>query len=82
MLFELSDELSLLLDGGEDLLELFVGLGEFFAADVEEFLAALGVGGKVVDAALGVLHLLHEFFKFGNGLCIGHLGVFFHNILL
>ena len=41
--------LSSLLDGGEDLLELLVGCGEFLAADVEEFLAALGVGAQIVQ---------------------------------
>ena len=64
-----------MLDGGEDLFELLVGCGEFVAADVEEFLAALGVGGKVVDAALRVLHLLYQLFEFGHSLGIGH---FFH----
>ena len=53
--------------------ELLIGLGEFFATDVEEFLAALGVVGKVVDAALRVLHLLHELLEFGYSLGIGHL---------
>ena len=68
----------MLLDVGEDLLELLVGLGELLAADVKEFLAALGVVGQVVDAALRVLHLLHELLKLGHGLGIGHLSVFFH----
>ena len=66
------------MDGGEDLFELVVGCSEFAAADVEELLAALGVVGKVVDAALRVLHLLDEFLEFGHGLGIGHFGVFFH----
>ena len=78
MLFELSDELLLLLDVGEDLLELLVGLGEFLAADVEEFFTALGVGGEVVDAALRILHLLDKLFEFGHGLCISHLAIIFH----
>ena len=33
---------------GEDLFELLVGGGEFLAADVEEFLAALGVVSQAV----------------------------------
>ena len=70
--------LSSLLDGGEDLLELLVGCGEFLAADVEEFLAALGVGAQVVDAALGVLHLLHNLLEFGHGLGVSHFFVLFH----
>jgi len=68
----------LLLDVGEDLLELLVGLGELLAADVKEFLAALGIGRQVVDAALRVLHLLDELFELGHGLGIGHLVVLFH----
>ena len=74
-MFELSDELLLLLDGGEDLFELLVGLGEFLAADVEEFLAALGVAGQVVDAALRVLHLLYKLFELGHRLGVCHFVV-------
>ena len=74
-MFELSDELLLLLDGGEDLFELLVGLGEFLAADVKEFLAALGVAGQVVDAALRVLHLLYELFELGHRLGVCHFVV-------
>ena len=61
--------------------ELLVGGGEFAAADVKELLAALGVVSEVVDAALGVLHLLDEFFEFGHSLGIGHLVVFFHCLI-
>ena len=73
--------LPLLLDGGEYLLELLVGGGEFLSAQVKEFLAALGVVAQVVDAALRVLHLLHKLFEFGNRLGISHFIVLFHILL-
>ena len=66
------------MEGGEDLLELLVGGGEFGAADAEQLLGALGVVGEVVDAALRVLHALDELFEFLNGLGVGHCVVIFH----
>jgi len=69
---------ALALDVGKDLLELFVSGSEFLAADVQQLLAALGVGAQVVNAALWVLHLLHELFELGHGLGIGQLGILFH----
>ena len=71
-----------LLHVGEDLLELLVGSCEFLAADVEQLLAALGVGAQVVDAALRVLHLLNDFLEFGHRLGVGHFFVLFHCFVL
>ena len=81
IVFLLFEDLSLLLDGGKDLLELLVGCGEFLAADVEQFLAALGVVRQVIDAALRVLHLLYKLFQFGNSLGISHFFILFHFLL-
>ena len=63
IVFLLFEDLGLLLDGGKDLLELLIGCGEFLAADVKQFLAALGVVSQVIDAALRVLHLLYKLFN-------------------
>ena len=81
IVFLLFKDLGLLLDGGKDLLELLVGGSEFLAADVEKFLAALGVVRQVIDAALRVLHLLHKLFQFGNSLSISHFFILFHFLL-
>ncbi len=81
IVFLLFKDLGLLLDGGKDLLELLVGGSEFLAADVEKFLAALGVVRQVIDAALRVLHLLYKLFQFGNSLGISHFFILFHFLL-
>ena len=81
LLLQLFEDLGLLLDGGKDLLELLVGCGEFLAADVEKFLAALGIVRQVIDAALRVLHLLYKLFQFGNSLGISHFFILFHFLL-
>ena len=81
IVFLLFEDLGLLLDGGKDLLELLVGCGEFLAADVEQFLAALGIVRQVIDAALRVLHLLYKLFQFGNSLGISHFFILCHYLL-
>ena len=81
IVFLVFKDLGLLLDGGKDLLELLVGGSEFLAADVEKFLAALGVVRQVIDAALRVLHLLYKLFQFGNSLGISHFFILFHFLL-
>ena len=81
LVLQLFEDLGLLLDGGKDLFELLVGCGEFLAADVEQFLAALGIVRQVIDAALRVLHLLYKLLQFGNSLSISHFFILFHFLL-
>ena len=61
----------------ENALELFVGGGEPLATQVQQFLTALSVLAQVVDAAIGVLHLLDQLFKLVD--CLG-VSDFFHFI--